>query len=205
MSNAQLAKPDVDQVRLYMLFVLFGGDAKRVSAVSHIDVSIIESLAHDFGWKAKANAKQQLDTDEGKEYERAINRVATYVSAEQLGQVFGNVISALNSDPEYARAFCTEIDDEGRKSYSTKNLVELAKGLEIVSNVKYRALGDKMAAAADVTGNSPQSVTNITLNVYKALANRFDRNLAIDTSAEVLRSVPAAEQPVAEPRKAEAV
>lgn len=188
MSN-ELIPAGIDQVRSYHLYVLFGGDVKRVAAVMRCDVEVIEALCHDFGWARKANAKQNLTTDEGQEYERALNRTQTYVTADMLGNVFGNVIAALNSDPEYARAFCTEVNDEGEKSYSTKNLVELAKGLEIVSNVKYRALGDKLAAAADVTSKE-QSVTNVTLNVYRALANRFDAAIAVDAVSEIVRAVP---------------
>jgi hypothetical protein len=189
---ATLAVRDVDQVRLFMLYCLFGGDAHRTaicSGVHGLDHHHIEALAHDFGWAKKLQGRGRLDTEDGKENARALNRVATYVTAEQFSQVLGNLIAELNAKPEFAREFCTDVDStSGVRRFNTKNLVELAKGLEIVANVKYRALGDKVAEAADTTGK--QSTANLTINIYKQLASRFDKSAALEPAAEISSAIP---------------
>lgn len=175
-------------MQLFMLYVYFGGNAARVSVVSRVPKERIESLAHDNNWKDKANGLARLDTDEGKEAEREVNRVSNYVVAQRLGGVFDNIINDLSADPEFARAFCTETDEDGTKHFSTKSLVELAKGIQILADVKYRALGDKLAAQAD-TSSSMKGTTNLVVNVYQALQRRFDATPAIDTTTRIAQAV----------------
>ena len=139
-----MAAPAVreDHVQLFHLYVLFGGNCARVAAVSRVDADRIEALAHDNLWKLKANGRQRLDTDEGKETEREINRVATYVTADRLSKVFENIVSDLDGDPEFARAFCTETDVDGEKSFNTKNLKDLANGLQVLADIKPLGIGE---------------------------------------------------------------
>lgn len=177
-----------DHVQLFNLYALFGGDAKRVAIVSRVDPERVEALAHDFNWKAKMAGRSRLDTDDGKELEREINRVSVYVTAERLGNVFNNLIADLDSDPDFARLFCTTTDeDTGVKSFNTKNLVELAKGLQTVADVKYRALGDRLAAQADTSGTM-KGTGDLVVNIYTALKNRFDHMPAVDTAARVVEA-----------------
>jgi hypothetical protein len=180
---------DLDHVKLFQLFVLFGGDTKRVAVVSRVEESRVKSLAHDFAWVKKLNGRKSLDTEEGLMEERAMNRAINYVVADQLHNVFNNLISELNRDPTFAKAFCTTTDSEtGEVSFNTKNLVELAKGTEIVSNVKYRALGDKIAQDADVSGQ-PQNAAQFSLTIYQALQKRFDSIPVVDMTTEVANAL----------------
>jgi hypothetical protein len=195
MSDVQIIEEKVDEVRLFMLYTLFGGDAKRVAIASQVDQARIESLAHDFNWKGRLNGRQALDTDQGQEAERVLNRITNYTTAERLSRVFGRLIDELDSDPSFARAFCTSVDADSKEtSFNTKNLVELAKGLQIVNDIKYRALQDKQAQAADVINNAPNSA-QFSLTIYKALATRFDRNISVDTTTEIVRAVADARRP----------
>lgn len=178
----------VDEVKLFMLYTLTGGDAKRVSVISRVDVRRIEALAHDFRWKDKLGGRTGLGTEKGQEEERALNRLTNYVTAERLSRVYSRLIDELDSDPTFARAFCTSIDEDGQRSFNTKNLIELAKGLQVLNDVKYRALQDKQAQAADVVNNA-QSSAQFSITVYKALANRFDANVSVDTASEIAKAV----------------
>lgn len=199
-SNAELLEPmnKIDEVRLFMLYTLFGGDVRRVAMVSRVDEKRIASLAHDFNWKGKIAGRPGLSTEKGQEDERALNRVANFVTAERLRRVYDRLIDELDSDPSFARAFCTSVDgDTNATSFNTKNLVELAKGLQIVNDISYRALQDKQAQAADVV-NKAQDATALALATYKALASRFDRNVTVDTTAEIARAVQDARTPVDE-------
>jgi hypothetical protein len=178
----------LDEVRLFMLYVLFGGDVERVSVASRVSAHRIASLAHDFHWKAKIGKRGALTTEKGAEDERALNRISNYVTAERLGRVYEKLIAELDEDPSYARAFCTSIDeDSGKTVFNTKNLVELSKGLQIVNDIKYRALQDKQAQAAELV-NKSQDPTALALATYKALTQRFDNNIVVDTTAEIARA-----------------
>lgn len=187
--SPELVEEKVDEVRLFMLYTLFGGDARRVAVVSQVDQKRVEALAHDFNWKQKIGGRKSMDTEEGQEAERILNRITNYTTAERLSRVYGRVIDELDSDPVFARQFCTITDDETNEtSFSTKNLVDLAKGLAIVNDIKYRALQDKQAQNADtVTG--AQASAQFSLTVYKALANRFDHNVSVDTASEIVKAV----------------
>jgi hypothetical protein len=190
-SCAELLEPSVrvDEVRLFMLYTMFGGDTARVALVSRVEKNRIDSLAHDFRWKQKLGGHVGLSTDKGAEEERAVNRVANYVTAERLRRVFDRLIDELDSDPAFAKAFCTVVDDETEQTkFSTKNLTDLAKGLQIVNDITYRALQDKQAQAADVV-NKAVDATSLALATYKALASRFDKMPIVDATLEISKAV----------------
>lgn len=191
-STAALVLPsELDQVRLFQFYALFGGDTARVAVVTKLDERTIKSLAHDFSWKQKLGNRKSLDTPEGIADERLVNRASNYVLACTLQTVFDNLAKELASDPKFAREFCTNVDDvDGNTSFATKNLVELAKGIEIISNVKYRALGDKLAAEADVTGEGAgKGSGSLALTVFAALKDRFDQIPSVDMTHEVIKVV----------------
>lgn len=184
-----LPVPSADHVKLFHLFALFGGNAKRTAIVARCDVAHVESLAHDFQWKEKINGVERLDTEEGKEAQREINRVASFVVANNLTKVFETLIADLGADEKFAREFCTVTDEDGQKLFNTKNLVELAKGLQIVTDIKYRALGDKIAADAD-TSSAMKGNSSLVINIYDALQKRFDRMpVAADVTTKVVAAV----------------
>lgn len=177
----------LDEVRLFMLFAMFGGDCKRVAAASPgVELSQIVSLAHDFHWKDRLSNRAGLATVEGAEEERAINRASSYVTAERLSRVIGKLIDDLDNDPAKLKAFCTELDSDGIAFGSTKSLVELAKALQIINDVKYRALQDKQAQAAELV-NGPSDPASLSLAVFRGLRDRFDR-VATAASIDVMAS-----------------
>ena len=180
-----------DPVQLFQLYTYFGGNTARVSVVSRIPKERIDAMAHDFDWKGKSNGMARLDTDEGKELEREINRVSNYSLAARLSTVFDNIIKDLEENPEAARNFCLETEVRDGVTISTfnpKNLTELAKGIQLLADVKYRALGDKLAAEAD-TSSTMKGTTNLIVNVYQALQRRFDQNPRVDTATKVAEAV----------------
>lgn len=196
--QTELLEPNdrIDEVRLFMLYAMFGGDTARVSIVSRIDRRRIDALAHDFNWKGKLAGRPGVGTEKGADEERALNRVANYVTAERLRRVFDRLIDELDSDPTFAKAFCTSVDDNTQQTnFCTKNLVELAKGLQIVTDISYRALQDKQAQAADISG-AKTSTVDLALATYRALASRFDRNVSMDTVKEITAAVNEAEKHV---------
>lgn len=171
-SDSPLARVNqVDQVKAFMLFAYFGGDAVKTACACSVDVSLIESLAHDFRWLDRIKGQNRLDTDEGRKLEQDANRARNYVLAQRLGLLLEHIVLKASENPEtWAEMNCVEVDSEtNTKTFTSKPLVEIAKAAEIIQNMTYRATGDKLAGQASTTGASDGAVTNLMVNVYAGL------------------------------------
>lgn len=162
----------VDQVKAFMLFAYFGGDAVKTANTCSVEVSLIESLAHDFRWRDQIKGQNRLDTDDGRKAEQEANRARNYVMAQRIGSLIEHVVLDAAKDPAaWAEKHCTDVDEEGNKTFTSKPLVEIAKAAQIVQDMTYRATGDKLAATASTTEASDGKVVNLMVNVYQGLAD----------------------------------
>jgi hypothetical protein len=161
----------VDQVKAFMLFAYFGGDTVKTAQACAVDVRLIESLAHDFNWLGQIKGQNRLDTDEGRKAEQEANRARNYVMAVRLGNLLEHITLKASQNPEqWADVNCIDVDPvTGEKTFDSKPLVEIAKAAQIISDMTYRATGDKMAATASTTTASDGAVTNLMINVYSGL------------------------------------
>jgi len=161
----------VDQVKAFMLFAFFGGDIEKTARTCAVDSKIITALAHDFRWLDQIKGQHRLDTPEGLKAEQELNRARNYVAAQRIGLILEAITLRAAEDPtKWAEMNCVEIDKEtGEKTFTSKPLVEISKAAQIVQDMTYRALGDKMAGTASTTGASDGSVTNLMINVYEGL------------------------------------
>lgn len=166
----------VDQVKAFMLFAYFGGDTLKTAQACSVDERLIVALAHDFNWLGQIKGQNRLDTDEGRKLEQEANRARNYVMAQRIGLLIEHVVLKAASDPEaWAGINCMHVDAEtGEKSFDSKPLVEIAKAVQIVQDMTYRATGDKMAATAATTEASDGKVTNLMINVYQGLDKLAD-------------------------------
>jgi hypothetical protein len=187
-------RADLDQVKAFTAYCLTGGHIGRTAILCRCSNSTIESLAHDFNWPAKVGTVVRMDTDEGLAEQKALNRVSNFMVAERLKQVIVGVIDRLHDDPDRAAQLCIEIKNipgtkETEVSFNPKALTELAKGLETATNITYRALGDKQAQEADVSGPKNRSNADLAMEVYKALSNRWDRSALPVHAVEIAKAV----------------
>lgn len=172
-SNSALALVNrIDQVKAFWLFTYFGGDEAKTAQAVGCDLCSIHSLAHDFGWLDRIKGHNRLDSDEGRKAEQEANRAANYVMARRIGSVIEHIVLRASDDPaQWAQMNCVEIDKEtGEKTFTSKPLVEIAKAAQIVQDMTYRAIGDKLAGQASTTQASDGSVTNLMVNVYHGLS-----------------------------------
>ena len=87
--------------------------------------------------------------------------------AQRLGTLLEHITLKASQNPEaWAEMNCVEVDEEGVKTFSSKPLVEIAKAAQIISDMTYRATGDKLAANASTNDASDGKVTNLMTNVY---------------------------------------
>lgn len=184
-------KADVDQVRAFTAFCMTGGNVGRTAILCHTSNDVIEALAHDFDWAQRVKGMPRADTDEGLAEAKALNRISIYMVAERAKSVISNIIDRLHDNPDEAMHLCIKVKripgtEEEEVKFDPKALGDLVGSLETVSNISYRALGDKVAQEADVGGSS-ESNAQSALGMYKAMMNRWDTLPKIVASAETAK------------------
>lgn len=178
MSDSPLAIANqVDQVKAFSLFCFAGGDVEKTAVLCQVDVRIIQALAHDFRWLDKIKGQNRLDTPEGLKAEQEANRARNYVMAQRYQSMLENVILDHEHSDRFAETMCVELVPikgtkdpvEYEKVFTGKPLLELAKALQVTSDMTYRALGDKTAAKADVNPENGERAQNLAINIYAGL------------------------------------
>lgn len=172
MSTGILTPPNmVDQVKAFMLFTYFGGDAKKTASAARCDVRVIEALAHDFNWNEKIIGTNRLDTPEGIKAEREANRAANYVMGKRLITILETLYNESEDSVKFLTKICTMVDLKGNTYLSTKPLMEIAKTFQMAGDITYRALGDKIAVEANVAEEiSGDRVKALASGIYGAMA-----------------------------------
>lgn len=166
----------VDQVKAFFLYAYSAGDIDRTAAVCRVDRRIIEALEHDFDWKDKIKGINRLDTPEGLKAEQEANRTSNYVMAKRFASLLENVVLDSEKTDRFIETMCIELvpikdkPGEYEKVFTSKPLVELAKAMQAVQDMTYRALGDKVAAHADAVPKEGQErSTNLAIHIYAGL------------------------------------
>lgn len=167
----------VDQVKAFMLFAYSGGDLQKTAAICQVPITIIQSLAHDFNWLDKIKGQNRLDTPEGLKAEQEANRAANYVIAQRYRKMLESVILDTETNDRFADTLCVELVPipgtrpvEYEKVFTGKPILELAKAVQVVNDMTYRALGDRVAGQADVTPrDDPGKSTNLAVHIYAGL------------------------------------
>ena len=177
----------IDQAKAFMAYGLMGGDVKRVALLMRCEPSDIESLAHDFNWKGQFNGVVQLDTDEGKKAQREIHRVSVYITADRARQIIVNILDRIQNDENFARSMTTKAlfdESEALVTFDGKGLLDLVKGLQMVTDMAYRALGDT-EKASDGSSEASGAAAGAAIATYQALQKRFNAKPVVDTVVEV--------------------
>ena len=149
-----------------MLYAAFSGDIEKAAISSKVPASVIRSLEHDFNWVAKL---KRLKTGAGEsEAEKVANRAVSYLQAQRMREVIENALRLVEDEEALIRALVKfKLTKEGEVEHvecTSKTLLELAKALESVHAMCYRALGDRVPVAADVVrdkNQSPNSVSDV--------------------------------------------
>ena len=161
----------VDQARAWMVYAAFDGDEEKAAIASKVPVEAVRALAHDYNWAAKL---KRLKTGSGEpEAERIANRAVNYVQAQRMRTILEKSIELLEDEEQLLRALLkyklTKEGDVESIEVSPKAVLELTKALEVVQNMSYRALGDKMPAKADDTEGKAAGAQGSVANVRKVI------------------------------------
>ncbi len=187
MPTATAAPDSINQVKAFHAFCLLGGDCARVALLFNVEASVIEHLAHGFNWRAQITGLTRIDTVAGLTELQQLHRVGVFIVAERAKQIFVNIFDRLESDPKFAATMTTKLSQDGaRLVFDAKALVDLVKGYQALTEITYRALGDKPGSASESEKDSTDTAA-ISISVYQALQKRFDRMPAVDTNTEVAK------------------
>lgn len=184
---SQLAtRETINQVKAFHAYCLLGGDCRRVAILFRTTPDVIESLAHDFNWRQQITGLARMDNESGLTEQQEIHRVGVFIVAERAKQIFVNLFEKLETDPDFAQSLTTKKlfkDDETEIIFDGKALLDLVKGYEALTNLSYRALGDKSASKG--SDDSPANTAAASIALYQQLQNRFGQMLKVDATSEV--------------------
>jgi len=140
-----------------MCYVGFGGDVEKTAIASHIPAKIVRSLEHDFDWEIKLKRMRNGGGDD--DVERVANRAVNYLQAQRMRDVLETTLTLISGDREELVRLVSKVHvlKDGSVDYvevSPKAVLELTKALESVHNMLYRALGDKVATAAEAVAKA---------------------------------------------------
>lgn len=159
---------NVNPCALFEMWRALGGNAHHVSLASGVSVSIIKALAHDFNWEDLAGGKLGMAD---KKLEKEIGRAIAYAQGNRLQRILDRAMDILEHDDGAKIKECLVTVGENGPQINTKPLVELAKAMETVHNIKYRALGDKVAAEADTVVDDVERTKALGLTVFNLVNN----------------------------------
>ena len=177
---------NLNQAHLFVIWQGLGGDSRVVARATGIRQCVIESLAHDFSWEQLAGGKLGLAD---RALEKEINRVQNYAQAIRLRKILDVAVDKIETEDggERFKKLIFSTDQMGNPTMNTKPLVELAKAVETVHNITYRALGDKVAEQADAVTNDTKRVKDLGLTIYN-LVNRAAQETQVLTPREILNA-----------------
>jgi hypothetical protein len=183
----------VDQARAWMVYAAFDGDEEKAAISSKVPVQAIKALAHDYNWAAKL---KRLKTGSGEpEAERIANRAVNYVQAQRMRTILEKSVELLEDEEQLLRVLIkyklTKEGDVESIEVNPKAVLELTKALEVVQNMSYRALGDKLPTKADDVEGKNAGTEGSVANVRKViniLVNMQDRATSAPDAATVLEA-----------------
>ena len=155
---------------------MLGGNPTKTALLCRTTKDVIESLAHDFGWKESIRTDLS-DPDKCDEF-KTMNRLSTYASAERMSKIVDDLIEDFVKNPtEMCRK--AVVSNAGVEwVFDPAPIEKLAKTLAAVADIKYKALGDQVAAKAGESSSGGSSRVADALEVYdrlqKAFASRQD-------------------------------
>lgn len=169
MSSGQLVLPaNINPCVLFEVWRSLAGNVHHTSLATGVSPSIIKALEHDFQWNDIAGGKLGLAD---KKQEKEIARALAYAQGGRLQKLLDRAMSILEDDDCAKIKECLVTVGENGSQINTKPLVELAKAMETVHNIKYRALGDKVAVEADTVTDDIERTKALGLTVFNLVNN----------------------------------
>lgn len=126
---------------LFLLAASLDGDLARTAVVAGVQGPELAELADALEWRPKLTLLQELKETEGPDaYAREVNRLVNYQQAVRCRDILNRAVEFFaEQEPQ---ALLTQLTASGAASWTARVLVDLAKSIETVQGLTYRALGD---------------------------------------------------------------
>lgn len=172
----------IDQARTWMVYAAFDGDEEKTSIASKVPLKAVQALAHDYNWPHKL---KRLKSGAGESAaERTANRAVNYLQAQRMRDILERSIELLEDREGLIRALVdiklTRDGDVDSINVNPKAVLELTKALEVVQNMSYRALGDKVAAQAEGVDGQPLGAQGRVQTVRDVIGVLTEMQMATD-------------------------
>lgn len=142
---------------LFLLFVSFEGDLEKTLAVSGLSRPDVEALAAKEGWAQRFEQLKLVRAERGPEAMLIeLNRHANYQQALKVRDLVGKAVDAALGADVNALLYS---QTQAGANFTAKGLSDLAKAVQTVQDLTYKALGDlqgdrKREAEAEGLGTS---------------------------------------------------
>jgi hypothetical protein len=175
----------VDQARTWMVYAAFDGDEEKTSIAAKVPLAAVRSLAHDYNWP---NKLRRLKSGAGESAaERVANRAVNYLQAQRMRDILERSMELLEDEEGLVRALVqiklTREGDIDGVVVSPKAVLELTKALEVVQNMSYRALGDKLPALAEAVNGEPAGAAGRVQTVRDVIGVLTEMQMAVKPDA----------------------
>lgn len=142
-------KDQTDRDQLFLLYMMFCGDAHKTAHAAGVGVLTVATMAKDNDWDKKLGEISALrNSDRPGDLERAINRAINYADAHRYRRHLQRVLAHFQSmtDEQIEALLITETFDKNgilvKRTLSTRALADLSSALEKAHALTYLALGD---------------------------------------------------------------
>lgn len=157
-------KEQLDVSKIFLAYMVAHGDPMRAAQIAQCNPEDVLFLATTELWDSKLAQQAILKgatPEEARERTRELNRATNYVQALRMRELVDRTIKWCYEDEKHILNFCTEVDKQGKKIFSTKPMLELAKAAEVAQNLLYRALGDVIPRDGQTGANPGNSLKDL--------------------------------------------
>lgn len=159
---------DVDQVRAFMTYAHFNGDANRAALALGLPSDDVETLAALYGWAGRLKSARGSGSSEGAA--RSLNRAINFVQAHRIRGMVDQLIQEFSSSPEKLVAMVT-VQSMQKNYIDTGPFLNLVRAAQVAHEMTYRASGDSLQASGQVEGgDTPQDSKAAASAVLSVLA-----------------------------------
>lgn len=180
-------KDQLDVSKIFLAYLATSGDAAEAAEIAQCKIADVLYLAKTELWDKKLSESQIArgpSPEKAKEKGREINRMANYIQAVRLRALVDNTLQWIFENEENTVKFCQEVNKQGKKVFSTKPVLDLAKAAESIQNMTYRALGDTIAKEDGGIGPLG-NVRELHLTVIEAMKNASDPEASLKQAEKV--------------------
>jgi hypothetical protein len=128
---------------LFLLAASLDGDLHQAAVIAGVSGPELAELADALGWRPKLASLVELRETEGPDaFAREVNRLTNYDQATRCRDLLTRAVEhLLDQSPE---ELLQSVSEKGGRTWTARVFADVAKSMETVQGLTYRALGDTL-------------------------------------------------------------